>query len=158
MRMRALVVVVVASAASLLAGRAMAADHWLGTWKLDTAKSRYTPGPTPRSLSLKWEAVGGGMTHFVSDGVDGDGKATHAEFTSAFDGKDVAYSGNPNGDTAAPMRIDENLYTTVWKLKGSPMIRATVNVASDGKSLTVTQKGSDTSGRAVDVTAVYDRQ
>ena len=39
----------------------LAAENWLGTWKLDVAKSKYSPGPAPKSLTLKFEATADGI-------------------------------------------------------------------------------------------------
>ena len=36
-------------------------DPWLGTWKLNLAKSTYSPGPPPKSLTVTIEAAGQGM-------------------------------------------------------------------------------------------------
>jgi len=47
---------------------ALAAEAWLGTWKLNTAKSKYSPGPAPKSLTLTWEATADGIKH-AADGV-----------------------------------------------------------------------------------------
>src|SRR3989442_70870 len=33
----------------------------IGTWKLNLAKSKYSPGPPPRSGTSIWEAVGQGL-------------------------------------------------------------------------------------------------
>ena len=40
---------------------ALAGDNWLGTWNLDLAKSKYSPGPAPKSLTLKFEATPAGI-------------------------------------------------------------------------------------------------
>src|SRR6266581_9530671 len=86
---------------------ALAAENWLGTWKVDLAKSKYSPGPAPKSLTLKFEATPGGIK-FTGDGVGADGKPTHSMFLSKFNGKDVSYEGNPDADMASPMQIDDN--------------------------------------------------
>ncbi len=140
----------------LSAATAFAADAWIGSWKLDLAKSKYS-GPAPKSQSLKFEATAAGIK-LTSDGVDADGKAIHAEYVSNFDGKDVAWTGNANADTAAPKRIDGSSYENVWKKGGKVTVTAKVVVAKDGKTLTVTQTGTDAKGQAVSSTAVYSRQ
>ena len=90
---------------------ALAADNWLGTWKLDLAKSKYSPGPAPKSLTLKYEAMSDGIK-FTGDGVGADGKPTHTMFLSKFDGKDVPYEGNPDADTASPRRSRQQFTRT----------------------------------------------
>ena len=99
---------------------ALAADNWLGTWKVDLAKSKYSPGPAPKSYILKFEATPVGI-QFTGDGVSADGKATHGMFLSKFDGKDVPYKGNPDADTASPnMDIDSPVTTKASARASSP--------------------------------------
>lgn len=157
MRKSILASVAVVTALFLSSSMAAAADHWLGSWKMDPAKSSYGKGPAPKSQILKFEAAGADIK-FTSAGVDAQGKPTSTAFTSNFDGHDVPYTGNPNGDTASPKRIDADNYVNVWKLKGKATVTAKVMVAKDGKTLTVTQSGTDAKGEAVNVSAVFDRQ
>lgn len=136
---------------------AMAAENWLGTWKLDVAKSKYSPGPAPKSLTLKWESTPAGIK-FTSDGVGADGKSNHSAYVSKFDGKDVAYEGNPDADSCAPMKVDDSNYTNSWKKGGKPTISAKVAVSADGKTMTITQTGTDAKGQAVNNSIVYTKQ
>src|SRR5437868_1444573 len=50
----------------------------LGTWKLNLAKSTYSPGPPPKSNNVKWERWEDGFK-ITTDGIDAQGKATHTE-------------------------------------------------------------------------------
>jgi hypothetical protein len=145
------------SAIVLSSSVALAAENWLGTWKLDVAKSKFVPGPGPKSLTLKFEATKDGIK-VTSDRVDAEGKATHGGYVSKFDGKDVPWEGNPNADTAAPKKIDDNGYVNTWKKAGKVTIVAKVVVSKDGKTLTGTQTGTDAKGQAVSNVEVYDRQ
>lgn len=144
-------------AIALSSSVALAGDDWLGTWKLDVAKSKYVPGPGPKSQTLKFESTKDGI-RLTSDGVNSDGKATHGSYVSRFDGKDVPWEGNPDADTASPKKIDDNIYGNIWKKAGKTTITAKVVVSNKGKTLTVTQVGTDAMGRTVNNTAVYDRQ
>jgi len=136
---------------------AFAADNWVGSWTLNLAKSKFASGPAPKSQTLKWESTADGIK-LTSDGVDADGKATHSEYVSKYDGKEVAWTGNPLADTAAPKRIDDNHYLNTWKLGGKVTVNAKVAVSADGKTLTVRQIGKSPDGKPVNSTAVYDRQ
>jgi hypothetical protein len=135
----------------------LAADNWLGTWKLDLAKTKYSPGPAPKSLTLKFEATPGGIK-FTGDGVSAEGKPVHSMFSSKFDGKDVPYEGNPDADTASPKKIDDNGYDNTWKKGGKATITAKVVVSPDGKTITITQTGTNAKGEAVNNTIVYNKQ
>jgi hypothetical protein len=158
MRKRLLVVAVAVCSVLLLSGSAaLAADNWLGTWKLNVAGSNFVPGPAPKSESLTWEASGGGIK-LTSKEVDGAGKSRAGTYTAKFDGKDTPWKGNPDADTASPKRIDDNSYENTWKKGGKVTINAKVVVSPDGKTLTITQKGTNAKGEAVDNTEVFDRQ
>lgn len=135
----------------------LAAESWLGTWNLDAAKSKYSPGPAPKSLTLKWEATPAG-TKFTGDGVGADGKPNHSAYVSKFDGKEVPYEGNPDADTASPMKIDDNSYSNTWKKGGKVTISGKLVVSANGKTLTITQGGTNAKGEAVNITAVFNKQ
>jgi len=136
---------------------AVAGDNWLGTWKLDVAKSKYSPGPGPKGLTLKFEATKDGIK-LTSDGVTADGKSTHGTYVSKFDGKDVPWEGNPDADMASPKKLDDNSYENTWKKGGKMTMSAKVVVSADGKTLNITQTGTDAKGQAVSNTVVYDKQ
>ena len=135
----------------------LAADNWVGTWKLNVEKSKFSPGPAPKSLTLKFEATKDGIK-LTSDGVGADGKATHGTYTSKFDGKDVPWAGNPDADTAVAKKIDDNSYENVWKKGGKVTVTAKVVVSKDGKTLTVSQTGKNAKGEAVAITMVLEKQ
>jgi hypothetical protein len=46
-----------------------------GTWKLNVEKSKYTPGPGPKSQTLTWKRTATGFD-FTVDTVIAEGKAT----------------------------------------------------------------------------------
>src|SRR6266487_1333301 len=79
----------------------IAADNNVGTWKLNLTKSKYSPGPAPKSQTLKIEAWGDDGVKYTADGVDPDGKPTHAEFQAKYDGKFNPFKGNPDADMIA---------------------------------------------------------
>jgi hypothetical protein len=142
--------------ATLFAGQALAGESWVGTWKLNAAKSQLGSNAI-QAQTLKFETTADGIK-LTSDGTDAEGKPMHSGYTSKFDGKDVPWAGNPMADTAAPKRIDNNSYENVWKKAGKKTVTAKVSVSKDGKTLTVSQTGTDAKGAAVTSVAVYDRQ
>jgi hypothetical protein len=136
---------------------ALAGDNWLGTWKMNAAKSKFSPGPGPKSLTLVFESTADGIK-LTSDGVRADGTPSHGEYLSKFDGADVPWTGNPDADTAAVKKIDDNTYENVWKKDGKPTISAKAVVSKNGKTLTTFNKGTNAKGQTVNNTVVYDRQ
>ncbi len=136
---------------------ALAAENWLGTWKLNVAKSKFSPGPAPKSLTLKFESTADGIK-LTSDGMNSEGTPTHGEYVSKFDGKDVPWTGNPDADAASAKKIDDNSYENTWKKDGKTTIIAKAVVSKDGKTFTTFQKGTNAKGQTVNNTVVYDRQ
>jgi len=134
------------------------ADSQVGTWTLNIAKSKYSPGPAPKSGTTKIEAAGAG-TKVTVDQVAADGGKVHWEFTANYDGKDSPVTGNnPNADTVARKRIDANTVETVSKKGGKVTTTQTSTVSADGKTRTVTTKGTNAEGKPVHNVAVYERQ
>ena len=132
-----------------------AADANMGTWKLNEAKSKFGPGATKNS-TVVYEAAGENIKVIV-DGVDKDGKAIHSEWTGKFDGKDYPVTGNPNEDTRSYKKAGDALEFTSKK-GGKEGVTGKVVVAADGKSRTVTVTMTDSSGKKVTSSAVYDKQ
>ena len=137
---------------------AQAADPQVGTWKINLAKSKYRPGPAPKSGITKIEAVGAG-TRVIVDQGQADGSMRHWEFTANYDGKDAAVTGNnPDADTVARTRVNANTAKTVSKKGGKVTTSQTSTVSSDGKTRTVTTTGTNAAGKPVNNVAVYDKQ
>ena len=133
-------------------------DPQVGVWKLNVAKSKYSPGPGPKSATTKIEAAGTG-TKVVVEQALADGTTRKYEFTSNYDGKDSPVTGNnPELDTVARTRVDANTVQTIGKKDGKVMTTQTSVVSADGKTRTVTTKGTNASGQQLNNVAVYERQ
>jgi hypothetical protein len=134
-----------------------AGDPAVGTWKLNVAKSRYKPGPAPKTATITFEASGAGIKR-TGESVAADGQVASFSYTAQYDGKDYPVTGNPNADTISIKRIDA--YTTESTLKKGGKVTTTARrvVSKDGKTLTLTIKGTNAQGQPTDNVAVYDRQ
>jgi hypothetical protein len=137
--------------------QAPAAKNMVGTWKLDPAKSKYSPGPTPKSQVAMLEAVEGGMK-VVSDRVEADGKTTHFEWTAKFDGKDYPVKGDPGRDAVAVKKVDD--YTLDITNKKGGKVTTTIHAvyAKDGKSRTETVTGTDAQGQKIENVTQWTKQ
>ena len=62
----------VCAVALSVSSTAQAPDPFVGTWKVDLAKSTYKPGPAPKNLTVTIEAAGKGIK-VAAEGVAGDG-------------------------------------------------------------------------------------
>jgi hypothetical protein len=93
------------------------------------------------------------------DGADAQGKATHTEQTSMFDGKPSAIKGAPDANTTRVYRrIDGRTYEYVQSVAGKLTTTARTVIAADGKTRTITTTGKNAQGQTVKNVAFYDRQ
>jgi hypothetical protein len=135
---------------------AYAANPNMGTWKLNEAKSKI-PAMAPKNHTVVYEAAGDNIKVTV-DGVDGDGKPTHSEWTGRFDGKDYPLTGDPTADTRSYKKIDDRTTQLTNKKGGKATLSGKIVIAEDGKSRTITISGTDSMGMKVNYSAVYDKQ
>ncbi len=133
-----------------------AADGFMGTWKLNEAKSKLAPG-TGKNNTVVYEAAGDDVKVTV-DGTDADGKPTHNEWTGKFDGKDYPVTGDPSSDARSYKKIDDHTLELAVKKGGKVTISGRVVLSADGKTRTVTVSGTDAKGNKYSSTAVYDKQ
>jgi len=127
---------------------AQSSDPMNGTWKMDVAKSTFSPGPKPQSMTLVIE--GTDAAHKITvDRTSATGAAQHWSVSGAF-GKELPVVGNnPNADTYVFKRINATTVETEHLRDGKPTIKNTAVVSADGKTLTITGGGTDAQGRTV---------
>ncbi len=143
--------------ADIVSLSAQASDPRVGTWKLDVAKSKYSPGPAPQSLMLKIEASGQGEK-VTADFVNADGTRGTTQYTANFDGKDYPLTGSQNADTVSLKRIDARTTERTDKKGGKVVLTFPRVVSQDGKTMTVTIKGTNAQGQAVNNVEVFEKQ
>jgi len=143
---------------TLLIGATMcfAADPNLGTWKLNEGKSKIAAG-LPKNTTVTYDAAGDGIKATV-EGVDGQGKPTHTEWTGKYDGKDYPVTGDPTSDTRSLKKINARTLELTAKKDGKVTITGRIVVAADGKSRTLTANWTDAMGKKAKSVAVYDKQ
>jgi len=128
----------------------------IGTWKLNEAKSKFSPGST-KNQTVVYEAAGD-QVRVTVDGVDGNGQPTHNEWTGKFDGKYYAVTGDPTSDTRSYRRINSRTLALTAKKGSKITLTGRITVSANGKTRTVTTTGKNASGKIMHNTAVYDKQ
>jgi len=155
--LRASVVATLIVAFSGIHSFSQAPDPLIGTWVLNVAKSKYSPGPAPRSETRTY-VVAGSDIKASSKGTDGEGKPTAGEWTVNYDGKDRTQTGNPDADLLSLKRIDP--YTTEFTQKkgGKVVITGTRVISKDGKTMTITTKGTNAKGQSINDVEVFEKR
>jgi hypothetical protein len=149
----ATILLLVALALNVSAG---GGDQQSGTWKMNPDKSKYSPGPAPKSITVKINSDAENIT-LSSDGIDASGNPTHVEYTAKYDGKDYPITGAPNADSVSLTRLDASTTQAIQKKAGEVMMTVKSVVSQDGKTRTSTFTGKDAKGHEVNNVVVYDK-
>ena len=141
-----------------LAGAALtfAQSPQMGTWKLDEAKSKI-PAGAPKNPTVVYEAAGDNVK-VTTDGTGRDGKPAHTEWTGKFDGKDYPLTGDSSADSRSYKMINDHTLELANKMGGKVVASGRVVVSPDGKTRTVRLSTTDSAGKKITSTAVYDKQ
>jgi len=158
-RILMLVSVLAASGVLLAQDIPLQDNPFVGTWKLNLAKSKFTGMPVPKNETRRVVAEIGGETVGYK-GVAADGSPIAYSFTTNLDGKDSPISGTqPLGaDTVAAKRVDANTIESTSKKAGKTIFTTKSVVSKDGKVLTQTTKGMNGDGVPINLTTVWDKQ
>src|SRR5262245_9541009 len=133
------------------------ADPVIGTWELNLAKSKFSPGTAPKSETRTYVAAGSEIKA-SSKGADSEGKLTSSQWTVAYDGKEHPEIGNPDADSLLVKRIDAFTTEYTEKKAGKVVITGTRVISRDGKVMTLTTKGTNAKGQAINEVVVYEKR
>src|SRR5262249_35205326 len=133
-------------------------DPLMGTWLLNTSKSKYSDGKPQQSHTQIYEPYGRNGFRFTADQVNGDGVSKHVTFTAEMDGKAYPVVGDPTRDAYSAKRIDLYTLETNNKKNGKITNTSTREISSDGKTMTVTNVAIDAHGKARTNIYVFDKK
>jgi hypothetical protein len=119
---------------------AAANNPWIGTWKLDPAKSHFT-GDT-----FTYSKAANGLIHFS------DGSTENFDF--AIDGKEYK---TVYGRTTSWTASGNNAWDSVTKFNGTVLVNVHRQISPDGKTLTFVETGTKPDGSSFKDESVYSR-
>ena len=149
--------VLVGAMLALATNAALAADSAAGTWKLNAAKSTFSPGPAPKSQTRTYVESAQGMSLTIKT-VAADGKDSAYTITYSYDGKPYAATGSPDFDMVSVTRVDASTVTSIQTKAGKAVGTGTRSVSKDGKTMTFAAKFTDAKGVKHDDMSIFDRQ
>jgi len=133
-----------------------ATDPVVGTWKLNVAKSKYIPGPPPKSQTrIYFEDKTGVRALVVTVYRNGDTDTVH--YRATYDGKEHPVSGAPDRDGIAMKQLSPYSAESILTHAGVTIGEAHRTVSGDGRTMTITYKGV-LNGEPVNNTALYERE
>ena len=127
-------------------------ERLLGTWRLDLAKSKYSPGPPLRSETRVYTRDGKGVKGVI-DRVYGDGRREVIEYRAEVD-IDVPVSGSKAYDAIRFKVVDELTTEGVLSHAGRVFGSSRRVIAPDGETMTITFRREEP-GDMVNNFAIY---
>ena len=124
----------------------------IGRWRLNLDKSKFSPGPPPRSATLTYTQDGQNIRN-NTQGIDAQGNTVSGVLMHIYDGQPHPSTGGQASDASAYTRIDANTFIFSRSKVGKLVSTGNGVISPDGKTLTVTTTG--TNGNSV---AVYEKQ
>ena len=123
----------------------------IGTWKLNVAKSKFNPGPPPKSVTVTIAPDG----KVTVNQTTAEGNNRSLSFTPS-EGKPVAVDGM-DGTTISEKRIDDRVAEHTWTT-GTTTMHGRVVISADGKTMRYTLTGTRADGKPVHNSEFYEKQ
>jgi len=136
-------------------------DPSIGSWKLNVAKSTFTPGPPIKGDTRSYEVNDAGWLIVTTETIQPDGTKTGVRFAAKFDGKAYPQIGRfaPTVTLITYEPVDtRTLKYTQRDSNGKVVSTNTRIVSADGKTMTIEQKSTDDKGRPVVNVELFERQ
>ena len=134
----------------------VAADPFVGTWKLNPAKSKYKTGTPPKEQTVTYSEEGSDL-HAVVKGTSSDGQPISVHTSAPLKGGTGKVIEGPYDGVSAKRMSSTRLETSLSK-GGKVVFTVRSTVSSDGKTMTTALKGTGPVGQAVDGTNVMEKQ
>ena len=139
-----------------VAAALVAADPFVGTWKVNPAKSKFKTGAAPKEQTLTISESGGNLDIAVK-GTAADGTPISTHYTVPAGGGNGKVIESPYEEVSGK-RMSSNERETRYSKGGKVVYSTHAQLSKDGKTLTVHSKGTNPAGQVVDGTVTYDKQ
>jgi hypothetical protein len=134
-----------------------AADPVLGTWKMNVAKSKFSPGPAPKAITSTYTQDGDWIV-IKTEGTESAGQAVNRENRYKMDGQEYPFETAQGKGTISINKIDDHTGEAVLKFPGGHTINSRSVISKDGKTRTMTSRGTNAKGEKVTSVVVWERQ
>jgi hypothetical protein len=135
-----------------------------GVWKLDAAKSKFNPGPGPKSATLTIDTSGAGVKTTYDEIEADDSHIGYDYATTEDNGKDYPLSGTARtallgGAETVVVRHAGSSSLVVHFMKSGQIVATNNTVVSkDGKTLKISSQGADPKGQSLSSMTVWNKQ
>ena len=137
---------------------AFAQANLVGKWSLNVEKSKFSPGPAPKSGILTY-VLEGQAVKVTNEGVNAAGNPTKSVFGPFMhDGKPSPVAGIPDFNESTYKEVNNTTVEFTRLKDGKPVQTGTRALSADGKTLTFSTTGVNAAGQQINNVAVYERQ
>jgi hypothetical protein len=133
-------------------------DGYIGTWVLDTGKSRFDLGPPIKSETLIVTHAGNGLLHILDAETFGDGTSDHLEWSTMLNGSKNPVSGGSDVDTVTERLTKLSTYEAIFRKAGHPVTWERSHLSSDGRAMHSFVHGKSRDGAPWKHHLVFERQ
>jgi len=140
-----------------LAATLSAADPFVGTWKMNSAKTKYKAGTAPKEQTVTITEAGSDLNVKIA-GTAADGSRISLNYTVPAAGGTGKIMESANYDGVSGKRIGPGEREVSYMKGGKAVYTTHSKVAADGNSLSVSAKGVNPAGLAVEANVAYDKQ
>jgi hypothetical protein len=130
-------------------------DPFIGTWKLNTAKSTSSGYPLNKSLTLNIVREGQNLVA-NADGVDAQGQPFKRVLQHIYDGQPHPTTGNPDWDATAFTRVGNTINAV--RFKNGKVVEVAQYIIDPGKTYSGHSEGVTANGQPYHDYLVWDRQ
>jgi len=152
MRYTKLMLVLLGFAATLCA-----ADPFVGTWKMNPAKTKFKVGAGPKEQTVTITEAGSDFNVKVA-GIGPDGSKISFSYSVPTAGGTGKFLEASSYDGIAGKRIGPTEREMSYMKGGKAVYTTHSKLSADGNSLSVNSKGLAPSGKEVEGTVAYDKQ
>jgi predicted ester cyclase len=155
--MRFAVVAIVALTLGAAVTLAQGHQGAMGVWVLNVQQSKFDPGPLPKVQTSTFTQLPDGSVKIENDSTDAQGRTSHREMLSKFDGRQEDRAGSAQPTSRAYRWIDDLNFEFEEMINGERSVVGRTTMSKDGNVRTLTVNGTR-NGMPVHNIEVYERQ
>ena len=138
-------------------GYAQSHQGAMGVWVLNLQRSTFDPGPLPKMQTSTFTQLPDGSVKIEIDSVDSQGRTSHREMVSRFDGRQEPRSGSGQPTSRAYRWLDDRNFAFEELVDGQRSVVGQTATSTDGNVRTLRVDGMR-GGKPVHNIEVYERQ
>jgi hypothetical protein len=133
------------------------ANPIIGTWKLNSAKTKVSPGPLPKAVTAVYSQEG----HWIIGkytGLDAAGRPFNSTHRYQQDGKEYPSQWGHRRGVLSVKTIDDRTAEVVLKFEDGGTTTRQRLISEDGETMTFTDSGTTAKGERINSVMVWERQ